>query len=241
MQDLVSSIKQLDLSEGLFSHEVVKGYPVGTLIWTDKMSLQKYVEIWIIVPLCTNAADLHPTPVLADGGKQIQVWICEEPKAAEYNPLVFLGIFLDQHASEAQREDFDSKIIRYTEAVEICKCQAGTGETCELLVNLPFECDHKGFFEPVSSDPTKAICLLTTQVPDPHDDENTYPMHMLILSLKALEKPIIDFTISQEDTTSTSQAKTWLQMHKDAKTSQKSKMQVLLLNQMIWMIWIRVS
>ena len=68
-----------------------------------------------------------------------------EPKAAEHNPLVFLGICLDQHASEAQGEDFDSKMTRYTEAVEICKHQAGTGETCELLVNLPFECDCKVF------------------------------------------------------------------------------------------------
>ena len=145
MEGLVSSIKQLDLSEGFFSHEVVKGYPVGTLIWTDKTSLQKYVEFQIIVPLCTNAADLHRIPVLADGGKQVQVWICKEPKAAEYNPMVFPGICLDQHASQAQGDDFDSKITRYTEAVEICKCQAGTGETCELLVNLPFECDHKVF------------------------------------------------------------------------------------------------
>ena len=38
-------------------------------------SLQKYVEIQIIVPLCTNAPDVHPIPVLADGGKQVQVWI----------------------------------------------------------------------------------------------------------------------------------------------------------------------
>ena len=94
MEGLVSSIKQLDLSEGFFSHEVVKGYPVGTLIWTDKTSLQKYVEFQIIVPLCTNAADLHQIPVLADGGKQVQVWICKEPKAAEYNPMVFPGISL---------------------------------------------------------------------------------------------------------------------------------------------------
>ena len=98
-----------------------------------------------IVPLCTDAADLHPMPVLADGGKQVKVWICKEPKAAEYNPLVFLGICLNQHAPEAQGEDFNSKITRDIEAAEICKHQAGTGETCELLMNLPFKCDCKGF------------------------------------------------------------------------------------------------
>ena len=142
MEGLLSSIKHLNLSEGFFSHEAVKCYPVGTLIWINKMSLQKYVEIQLIVPLCTDAADLRPMPVLADGGKQVKVWICKEPKAAEYNPLVFLGICLNQHASEAQGEDFNSKITRDIEAAEN---QAGTGETCELLVNLPFECDCKVF------------------------------------------------------------------------------------------------
>ena len=73
--------------------------------------------------------------------------------------------------------------------------------------------DH---FEPVLIDPTKAICLLAMQVPDPDDDENTYPGHLLILSLKVLEKLIVTVAITEEDTACTSQActlhaKTWLQ------------------------------
>ena len=48
-------------------------------------------------------------------------------------------------------------------------------------------------------------------------------MCMLILSLKVLKKPIIDVMIAQEDTTSTSQAKTWLQMCKAAENISKAK------------------
>ena len=68
------------------------------------------------------------------------------------------------------------------------------------------------------------------QVPDPHNNENTYPVCMLILSLKALENPVIHVMIAMA---------TDVQGHK--KTSQKPKMRVSVLNQMIHMIWIRVS
>ena len=61
------------------------------------------------------------------------------------------------------------------------------------------------------------------QVPDPHDDESTCPVCMLILSLEVLKKPIIDVTIAEQDTTHMSQAKTWLQMHKAAKNISKAK------------------
>ena len=61
------------------------------------------------------------------------------------------------------------------------------------------------------------------QVPDPHNNENTYPVCMLILSLKALENPVIDVMITQEDTTHMSQTKTWLQMCKATKNISKAK------------------
>ena len=47
--------------------------------------------------------------MLVDSGKQAWAWICKKPKAAEYDPLVFLGFGLDQHTTEAQGEDFDSR------------------------------------------------------------------------------------------------------------------------------------
>ena len=114
-------------------------------------------------------------------------------------------------------------ITRYTKAADICKCQAGMGELSKLLLSLHFECDQKGFFEPISRDPTKAICLLTMQVPDPVNKENTYPVHLLILLLEVLKTLIVDVVIAEEDTTCTSQAETWLQMHKTAKHISKAK------------------
>ena len=46
---------------------------------------------------------------------------------------------------------------------------------------------------------------------------------MLILLLKVLKKPIIDVVITQEDTSSMSKEKTWLQMHKATKNISKAK------------------
>ena len=85
-----------------------------------------------------------------------------------------------------------------------------------FLLHLPFECDWKGFFEPVLSDPSKAIQLLMTKVPNPDNDENMYPVHMLILSLEALENPIVDVAIAEGNMSSACQAKTWLEMWKTA-------------------------
>ena len=63
--------------------------------------------------------DLDPMPMLVDSGKQAWVWIHKKHKQAEYDPLIFPGVCLDQHTTEAQGEDFDSEITRYTEVAEI--------------------------------------------------------------------------------------------------------------------------
>ena len=46
---------------------------------------------------------------------------------------------------------------------------------------------------------------------------------MLILSLEALLKPIVDVTIAEEDMSSACQAKTWLEMQKTAQSVHKTK------------------
>ena len=89
--------KKLELSEGLFSHRVGKGYPVRALVWTDKTIMSKY---GCEVSLCTKAVNLDPMPMLVDSGKQAWVWIYKKPKAAKYDHLVFPGVCLD-HTTEA--------------------------------------------------------------------------------------------------------------------------------------------
>ena len=79
MDGFASVIKQVELSEGFFCCRVVKGYPVGTLVWTDKTALQKYVKIQVEVPLCTKAFNLDTMPMLVDSKKQAWVWIGKKP------------------------------------------------------------------------------------------------------------------------------------------------------------------
>ena len=153
-------------------------------------------------------------PSLSENGKTVKLCIHKCPKAAEFDPGVFPGVCLDQHRNEENGPDFDSKISQYEAAAEQHKHQAGTGDVDELLLHLSFECDQKGFFEHVLNDASKAIQHLMTKVPDPDNNEHMYPVHMLILSLEALAKPIVVVTIAEQDTSSACQAKTWLEMWK---------------------------
>ena len=48
-----------------------------------------------------------------------------------------------------------------------------------------------------------------TKVPDPDNDKKMYPVHILILSLEALEKPIADVPIAEEDMSSVKPRHGW--------------------------------
>ena len=190
MEGLASAVKQLQLSEGsFFSHRVIKGYPVSTLVWTDKTTLQKYVSIWVEVPVCTKAVNLDPMPY---GQWKANMGLDQQETQGS------------QQTTEAQREDFNSKVTRYTEAAEICKCQAVTGE---LLLGLPFECDCNGFLSlsqvtqqnPFVSLQHKSLIQMTTRT-----------LTLCICSsccLKCSKNLIVVVAITEEDTTRTSQAK----------------------------------
>ena len=135
-------------------------------------------------------------PHLSENGKTVKLWIHKCPKAAEFDHVVFPGVCLDQHRNEENGQDFESKISQYEAAAEECKHQAGTGDVNELLLHLPFECDQKGFLEPVSSDPSKAIQLLMTKVPNPDNDEKMYPvcMHWKLLRNQLLMSQLLKRT-----------------------------------------------
>ena len=153
INDVTAAMKSLSFSGVVFSQSIIKGYTVGTLVWTDKVMLQKYVELQVLFSCSTEALNLDLMPSLSENGEIVKLWIHKCPKAAEDYPVVFPGVCLDQHRNQENGPDFDSKISQYVAAAEECKHQAGTGGVNELLLHLPFKCDWKGFFEPVSSDP----------------------------------------------------------------------------------------
>ena len=105
------------------------------------MTLQKYVELQVLVYLSTKALNLDPMPSISENGKTVKLWIHKCPKAAKFDPVVFQGVCLDQHRNENNGPDFNSKISKYEAAAEECKHQAGTGDMDELLLHLPFECE----------------------------------------------------------------------------------------------------
>ena len=55
INDVTTAMKCLSFSGGAFSQSVIKGYSVGTLARMDKMTLQRYVELQVLVPLSTKA------------------------------------------------------------------------------------------------------------------------------------------------------------------------------------------
>ena len=223
INDVTAAMKSLSFSGGAFSQSIIKGYTVSTLVWMDEMTLQKYVELQVLVPFSTKALNFDPMPSISENGKTVKLWIHKCPKAAEFDPVVLQGVCLDQPRNEKNGPDFNSKTSQYEDAAEECKHQAGTGDIDELLLHLPFECDQKGFFDLVSSDPSKAIQLLTTKVLDLDNNEQMYPVCMFILSLEALVKPIVDVTIVGHK-----QCMSRLEMWKTACSIGKAKILVLL-------------
>ena len=197
--------------KSFWSHEVINGYTVGTVLWAVPCMCQGYFDICIQVPLSTKAANLHPAPALVSN-KTVKVWIQKHPCAAEYDLVFFPGVLLDQHQDNIQDDDFSTKLQHYDNASQEYKASVGTGDVDEITIHLPEKCDMRGFWEPIPG--AIGVHLLTTQVLDPDDPEKTYPVCLLILSLELAKKPIVDVEVAEVNAVKTSLAKTYMQMHK---------------------------
>ena len=211
--DITDGIKGL-MVKSFWSHEVINGYTVGTVLWAVPSMHQGYLDICIHVLLSTKVANLNPAPALVSN-KTVKVWIWKHLRAAEYDPVFFPGVLLDQHQDDIKDDDFATKLQCYDDASQEYKASVGTGDVDEITIPLPEKCDMRGFWEPISG--AIGLHLLTTQVLDPDDPEKTYLVCLLILSLELAKKPIVDVEVAEVNAVKTSQAKTWMQMHKTRK------------------------
>ena len=73
-------------------------------------------------------------------------------------------------------------------------------------MNLPFECDSKGFFDPIDCEATMAMQLVTVGVPMPEvcgleeeKDTKTYDAKEPFFTLESAEKPIENKRILEHD------------------------------------------
>lgn len=204
----------------------IQGYETGIVAWKDPSTQQVFLDIRLEVPLRIKKINLDPPPVLdPTNNKRVKIWVKQYPKSAEFDPCLFPSVVVDQHANaDLSRMDIETKIEAFETACQAVKKSFGSQQVEEVVIDLPFACDSKGFYDPIAGEAKSAVKLITTEITDPDDESIFYPVRLLILMLEAAEKPLEDVEISEENTSSKKSARDYLEKRKQARFAGRARM-----------------
>lgn len=117
--------------------------------------------------------------------------------------------------------DIEKKIDAYEGACQAYKESFGVQQVEPIEIDLPFVCDSKGFYDPITGD--GKLRLITTEVPDPDDLNVWYPTRLLLLSLEAATKPVEDIEVFEEDKSVKRNARDYLKKRKSEKERSRAR------------------
>jgi hypothetical protein len=202
MEDLQDRIRsRLGLAN--FFHYVKDAlFPYTLIAWTDPDSLQQYLEIKIEVLGSMIATDC--VPKIVEGGSTVQVKF----KFPDGGALLFPPCLLDQHEDNPNFDVYHPKYLQYEQAQRSHNSEVEVDERM-MKIKLPFQCDTRGFLDPLAPEPeAKGILLANLPIPDREADNpetaDSVQTKFLILGLESAEKPKIQQTTQSKDFSSTS-------------------------------------
>lgn len=143
-------------------------------------------------------------PKIVEGGSTVQVKF----KFPDGGALLFPSCLLDQHEDNPNFDVYHPKYLQYEQAQRSHNSEAEVDERM-MKIKLPFQCDTRGFLDPLAPEPeAKGILLANLPIPDREADNpemaDSVQTKFLILGLESAEKPKIQQTTQSKDFSSTS-------------------------------------